>query len=233
MELRGCTCYIVWVQMVYLMLKQGGFMEKIVLYTHPQSRGRNVVWMLEECGAEYETVLMNFGEDLHSPAYLAVNPMGKLPALKYGDTVITEASAIITFLADLFPQAKLAPAQVDGQRGEYYRWLFYTASSVEAALMEVAFQLPIQPSMRKSLGYGSMEQVIATLDGQLSKQSYLLGEHFQGCDLLLAGLLMFAIRSGALSPTPAMQAYLARITERAAYQKMLQMGEAQMAQLSA
>ena len=233
MELRGCTCYIVWVQMVYLMLKQGGFMEKIVLYTHPQSRGRNVVWMLEECGAEYETVLMNFGEDLHSPAYLAVNPMGKLPALKYGDTVITEASAIITFLADLFPQAKLAPAQVDGQRGEYYRWLFYTASSVEAALMEVAFQLPIQPSMRKSLGYGSMEQVIATLDGQLSKQSYLLGEHFQSCDLLLAGLLMFAIRSGALSPTPAMQAYLARITERAAYQKMLQMGEAQMAQLSA
>ena len=93
-------------------------MEKIVLYTHPQSRGRNVVWMLEECGAEYETVLMNFGEDLHSPAYLAVNSMGKLPALKYGDTVITEASAIITFLADLFPQAQLAPAQVDGQRGE-------------------------------------------------------------------------------------------------------------------
>ena len=208
-------------------------MEKIVLYTHPQSRGRNVVWMLEECGAEYETVLMNFGEDLHSPAYLAVNPMGKLPALKYGDTVITEASAIITFLADLFPQAQLAPAHVDGQRGEYYRWLFYTASSVEAALMEVAFQLPIQPSMRKFLGYDSMEQVIATLDGQLSKQSYLLGEHFQSCDLLLAGLLMFAIRSGALSPTPAMQAYLARITERAAYQKMLQMGEAQMAQLSA
>ena len=208
-------------------------MEKIVLYTHPQSRGRNVVWMLEECGAEYETVLMNFGEDLHSPAYLAVNPMGKLPALKYGDTVITEASAIITFLADLFPQAKLAPAQVDGQRGAYYRWLFYTANSVEAALMEVAFQFPIQPAMRKSLGYGSMEQVIATLDGQLSKQSYLLGEHFQSCDLLLAGLLMFAIRTGTLSPTPNMQAYLARITERAAYQKMLQIGEKQMAQLSA
>ena len=179
MELRGGTCYIVWVLLVYLILKQGGCMEKIVLYTHPQSRGRNVVWMLEECGAEYETVLMNFGDDLHSPAYLAVNPMGKLPALKYGDTVITEASAIITFLADLFPQAQLAPAQVDGQRGEYYRWLFYTASSIEAALMEVAFQFPIQPAMRKSLGYGSMEQVIATLDGQLSKQSYLLGEHFQ------------------------------------------------------
>lgn len=208
-------------------------MEKIVLYTHPQSRGRNVVWMLEECGAEYETVLMNFGEDLHSPAYLAVNPMGKLPALKYGDTVITEASAIITFLADLFPQAQLAPAQVDGQRGEYYRWLFYTASSVEAAhLMEVAFQFPIQPAMRKSLGYGSMEQVIATLDVQLSKQSYLLGEHFQSCDLLLAGLLMFAIRTGTLSPTPNMQAYLGHYgTHR--IPKMPQIGEKQMAQLSA
>ena len=108
-----------------------------------------------------------------------------------------------------------------------------TANSVEAALMEVAFQFPIQPAMRKSLGYGSMEQVIATLDGQLSKQSYLLGEHFQSCDLLLAGLLMFAIRTGTLSPTPNMQAYLARITERTAYQKMLQIGEKQMAQLSA
>ena len=208
-------------------------MEKIVLYTHPQSRGRNVVWMLEECGAEYETVLMNFGEDLHSPAYLAVNPMGKLPALKYGDTVITEASAIITFLADLFPQAQLAPAQVDGQRGEYYRWLFYTASSVEAALMEVAFQFPIQPAMRKTLGYGSMEQVIATLDGQLQQQPYLTGEAFQACDLLLAGVLMFAIRSKAIAPTAAMQDYLARIMARPALQAMNQISEAQLAQLSA
>ena len=233
MELRGCTCYIVWVLVVYLMLKQGGCMEKIVLYTHPQSRGRNVVWMLEECGAEYETVLMNFGEDLHSPAYLAVNPMGKLPALKYGDTVITAASAIITFLADLFPQAKLAPAQVDGQRGEYYRWLFYTVNSVEAALMEVAFQFPIQPAMRKTLGYGSMERVIDTLDGQLRQQPYLLGEQFQSCDLVLAGLLMFAISSKALTPTDAMQAYLARISARSAFQKMNEISAAQLTQLGA
>ena len=104
-------------------------MEKIVLYTHPQSRGRNVVWMLEECGAKYDTVLLNFGDDLHSPEYLAINPMGKLPALKYGDTVITETAAIITFLADVFPKAQLAPALSNAKRGEYYRWLFYTVNS--------------------------------------------------------------------------------------------------------
>ncbi|UOO89856.1 glutathione S-transferase family protein [Vitreoscilla massiliensis] len=208
-------------------------MEKIVLYTHPQSRGRNVVWMLEECGAEYECVVLNFGEDLKTPEYLAINPMGKLPALRYGDTVITEASAIIAFLADAFPQANLAPALSDANRGAYYRWLFYTASSAEAALMEVAFQFPIQPAMRKTLGYGSMEQVIATIDGQLQQQPYLTGAHFQACDLLLAGLLMFASRSKALTPTAAMQDYLARIMARPAFQAMNQISEAQLAQLSA
>ena len=156
-----------------------------------------------------------------------------MPALKYGDTVITEASAIITFLADLFPQAKLAPAQVDGQRGAYYRWLFYTVNSVEAALMEVAFQFPIQPAMRKTLGYGSMERVIDTLDGQLRQQPYLLGEQFQSCDLVLAGLLMFAISSKALTPTDAMQAYLARISARSAFQKMNEISAAQLTQLGA
>lgn len=83
-----------------------------------------------KCGAKYDTVLLNFGDDLHSPEYLAINPMGKLPALKYGDTVITETAAIITFLADVFPKAQLAPALSDAKRGEYYRWLFYTVNSV-------------------------------------------------------------------------------------------------------
>ena len=189
--------------------------------------------MLEECGAEYECVLLNFGEDLKTPEYLAINPMGKLPALRYGDTVITETSAIIAFLADAFPQAGLAPASSDARRGAYYRWLFYTASSVEAALMEVAFQFPIQPAMRKTLGYGSMEQVIATLDGQLQQQPYLTGEAFQACDLLLAGVLMFAIRSKAIAPTAAMQDYLARIMARPALQAMNQISETQLAQLSA
>ena len=208
-------------------------MEKMVLFTHPHSRGRNVVWMLEECGAQYETVLLNFGDELHSPEYLAINPMGKLPALKYGETVITEAAAIITFLADLFPQANLAPMVSEAKRGEYYRWLFYTVNSVEAALMEVAFQYPIQAGMRKTLGYGSIEQVLATLDGQLRKQPYLLGEHFQSCDLVLAGLLLFAMRSKILQPTAAMQGYLDRITARPAYQKALETCEAQLAKLLA
>ena len=166
-------------------------MEKIVLYTHPQSRGRNVVWMLEECGAKYDTVLLNFGDDLHSPEYLAINPMGKLPALKYGNTVITETAAIITFLADVFPKAQLAPALSDAKRGEYYRWLFYTVNSVEAALMEVAFQFPIQPAMRKTLGYGSMERVIDTLDGQLRQYPYLVDPEQFSKSVLARALLPY------------------------------------------
>ena len=147
--------------------------------------------------------------------------------------MITETAAIITFLADVFPRAKLAPVFGDVKRGEYYRWLFYTVNSVEAALMEVAFQFPIQPAMRKTLGYGSMERVIDTLDGQLRQQPYLLGEQFQSCDLVLAGLLMFAISSKALTPTDAMQAYLARISARSAFQKMNEISAAQLTQLGA
>lgn len=207
-------------------------MEKMVLYTHPKTRGRNVVWMLEECGAEYETVLVNLSSGLQDPDFLAINPMGKLPALQYGDAVITEAAAIITFLADLYPQAQLAPSVGTAERGGYYRWLFFSVNSVEAALMEAAFHFNITPDMRKTLGYGSLERVLQTIDSQLAKQPYLLGNAFQSCDLVLSGLLMLAIRSKTLTPTAAMQDYLARIMARPAFQAMLTISEQQQQQLT-
>jgi glutathione S-transferase len=106
--------------------------DDLVFYTNPMSRGRIVRWMLEEVGQPYRTELMDFGL-LKSPEFLAINPMGKVPAIKHGDTVVTECAAICAYLADAFPQAKLAPAPGDRARGPYYRWLFFAAGPLEAA----------------------------------------------------------------------------------------------------
>ncbi|NLX17283.1 MAG: glutathione S-transferase, partial [Ramlibacter sp.] len=96
-------------------------------YTHPMSRGRMVRWMLEECQASYETVVLAYNSSMKSPDYLRLNPMGKVPALQHGEVVVTETPAILCYLADLHPQAQLAPAVGDPARGSYYRWLFFVA----------------------------------------------------------------------------------------------------------
>ena len=100
-------------------------MHRFTLYTHPYSRGTNVVWMLKECGAQYDVKLIPFGEAMKSADYLAVNPMGKVPALKADGTVLTETAAIITFLAEQFPDKHLIPAADSLARGEFYRWLCF------------------------------------------------------------------------------------------------------------
>ena len=107
--------------------------DELVFYTHPMSRGRIVRWMLEEIGQPYRTELLEYGTTMKAPAYLAVNPMGKVPAIRHGDTVVTEAAAICAYLADAFPEARLAPPPGDRRRGPYYRWLFFGAGPLEAA----------------------------------------------------------------------------------------------------
>ena len=124
-------------------------MEQLTFYTNPQSRGRSVRWMLEECGASFDTVLMDFDGSLQSPEYLAINPMGKIPTLRYGDTVITEAAAIILFLADLFPEKQLAPAVGTAERGEYYRLFCFMVGPMEAAIMEKFWKLTPPPGSKR------------------------------------------------------------------------------------
>src|SRR5665213_2068414 len=108
--------------------------DELVLYTNPMSRGRIARWMLEEIDQPYRTELLDYATTMKAPAYLAINPMGKVPAIRHGDTVVTEGAAICAYLADAFPQAGLAPPQGDRLRGPYYRWLFFTAGPVEAAI---------------------------------------------------------------------------------------------------
>lgn len=129
--------------------------DKLVFYTNPMSRGRIARWMLEEVGAPYETVVLEYGTTMKAPEYLAVNPMGKVPALKHGETVVTECAAICAYLADAFPQAGLAPAPTDRMRGPYYRWLFFAAGPVEAATTNASLGVTADAERQQMVGYGS------------------------------------------------------------------------------
>ncbi|MDB5418447.1 MAG: glutathione S-transferase, partial [Phenylobacterium sp.] len=110
--------------------------DELIFFTNPQSRGRIVRWMLEELGQPYRTELLDYASSMKAPEYLAINPMGKVPAIRHGDTVVTEAGAICAYLADAFPQAGLAPPLGDKRRGPYFRWMFFTAGPLEAAITD-------------------------------------------------------------------------------------------------
>src|SRR5437868_13072792 len=131
--------------------------DELVFYTNPMSRGRIVRWMLEELGQPYRTEILDYGTTMKAPAYLAINPMGKVPAIKHGDTVVTEAAAICAYLADAFPQANLAPPSGSKERGPYYRWLFYAAGPVEAMTSNHAMSWVPTPERDRMLDYGSRD----------------------------------------------------------------------------
>ena len=173
--------------------------------------------MLEECGASFDTVLMDFDGSLQSPEYLAINPMGKIPTLRYGDTVITETAAIILFLADLFPEKQLAPAVGSAERGEYYRWFCFMAGPMEAAVMEKMWKLSPPAEARKSLGYGDFERVVRTVEQALSGKNYLVGKHFTAADLYMEAFLSFSYRMQVWPESAVCRDYIKRIQQREAY----------------
>ena len=168
-------------------------MKKITLYTNPNSRGRIIRWLLEECGADYEVVPVPYGENSTKSAdFLAVNPMGKLPAVKYGDAVITETAALVVFLAELFPEKNLIPAVGTAERGEFYRWLMF-AMHAEYAFMDKWHGIPETLERKRSIGYGSFDEVVATLTAFLRGKEYALGNHFTALDVYLSGLIAWGI----------------------------------------
>ena len=142
-------------------------MPKLTFYTHPMSRGRTVRWMLEECGATYETVPLEYGSTMKAPEYLAINPMGKVPAIRHNDTVITETAAICAYLADLLPLRQLAPSTNNPERGSYYRWLFFAAGVVEPAVVAKSMGLLAPEDKRLVVGYGRFGEVMRVLESCL------------------------------------------------------------------
>jgi glutathione S-transferase len=138
--------------------------DELTLYTHPMSRGRIARWMLEEVGQPYRIEVLDYATSMKAPAYLAINPMGKVPALRHGDVVVTEVAAICAYLADAFPQTRLAPPPGDRRRGPYYRWLFFAAGPVEAAISNKALGFVVPQERERMMGYGRIEHVMSALE---------------------------------------------------------------------
>ncbi len=187
----------------------------LTFYTHPMSRGRIARWMLEETGLPYDTVVLDYGTTMKAPEYLAINPMGKVPALRHGDTVVTESAAICLYLADLVPEKRLAPAPGTPARGLYYRWILFLAGPVEALLTAKHAGALAQPA---SAGYGTEADVLKTLEAALAVGPYLAGDHFTAADLLMTAFLSYYMRFKLLPETEVFKRYVAQHALRPAAQ---------------
>jgi glutathione S-transferase len=200
--------------------------DELVFYTNPRSRGRIVRWMLEEVGQPYRTEVVDYGTTMKATGYLAINPMGKVPALVHGKTVVTETGAICAYLADAFPQAKLAPPPGDQLRGTYYRWMFFAAGPIEAAVSNKHFGFVVPPDREAAIGYGTFERVMNTLEHAVSHSTYLVGDSFTAADVYTGSQIGFGLMFNSIEKRPAFERYWDRIKARPAYVRAGQIDDA-------
>jgi glutathione S-transferase len=190
--------------------------DELILYTNPQSRGRIARWMLEEVGQPYRVEVVDYATTMKAPAYLAINPMGKVPALRHGAAVVTETPAICAYLADAFPQAGLAPPHGDRLRAPYYRWLFFAAGPAEAAVSNKAMGFVVPPERERMMGYGRIELVLDTLESAVRQSDYLAGNTFTAADLDVGSHWGFGMMFGMIEKRPAFEQYWQRLSARPA-----------------
>jgi glutathione S-transferase len=192
---------------------------KLTLYHAAPSRSSIVRWMLEELGEPYDLHLLSLAKgEQRAPSYLAVNPMGKVPALKHGDTVVTEAAAICTYLADEFPHARLNVPPGDPRRGAYLKWLFFSPSCIEAAITDRAFPRQEQPRPG-TLGYGDFDTVMNVVAKAVEPGPYLIGEQFTAADIVLGSTLRWGMMFNLLPKRPEFAAYVGRLEQRPALER--------------
>ncbi len=204
-------------------------MTKLVFYTNPQSRGRIAHWMLEEIAEPYETVWLDFATTMQAPEYLAVNPMGKVPALQHGTALVTETAAICAYLADRFPEKNLIPPANDPARAAYFRWLFFAAGPLEQAVTAKSLGWQVPEGREGFVGFGSYEKTINTLEQALAATTYLCGEQFTAADVYVGSHLGWGMLFGTIEKRPVFEAYVARLYARPAYLQANHLNEAQMA----
>lgn len=190
--------------------------DEIVFYTNPMSRGRIVRWMLEELGQPYRTEVLEYGTTMKAPAYLAINPMGKVPAVTWRGVVVTECAAICAWLADAFPKAGLAPAFDDPARGPWLRWLFFAAGPLEAAVTAKSLGLLAPADKAMQAGYGSFESTIDTLETAVARGPYILGDRFSAADVYVGSQIIWGLMFRTLPERPAFKAYADRLSTRPA-----------------
>jgi glutathione S-transferase len=194
-------------------------MAGLTLYHAAPSRSSIVHWMLEEVGEPYDLHVLSLqaGEN-RTPQYLAINPMGKVPALRHGDVVITEAAAICTYLADAFPRRKLNIPIGDPRRGIYLKWLFFGPSCLEPAIQDRAFPRK-EPAPRTAMGYGEYDTVMDVLAQAVDPGPYLMGEQFTAADVVIGSGLRWGMGFKMLPQRPEFVAYTGRLAERSALQR--------------
>jgi glutathione S-transferase len=193
--------------------------DELILYTNPMSRGRIARWMLEEVGQPYRAEILEYTGSMKAPEYLAINPMGKVPAVRHGDTIVTETAAICAYLADVFPEAGLAPAPGSQSRGPYYRWLFFAAGPIEAANTDKALNVVVPPERARMVGYGSQERALAALEHQLERSDYIAGDRFTAADVYVGSHIGFGMMFGAIDKRPAFERYWGLVSARPAAQR--------------
>jgi glutathione S-transferase len=159
---------------------------------------------------------MDYTTTLKSPEYLAINPMGKVPALRHGDAVVTECAAICAYLADAFPAAGLAPEATSPLRGPYYRWLFFAAGCIEPAITNKALGVVVPPERAAMPGYGSMERMMDALEAGLDGRQYLVGDHFTAADLYVGAQIGWGLQFGLLERRQAFETYFNALKDRPA-----------------
>ena len=181
--------------------------DELVFYTHPMSRGRIVRWMLEELGRPYRTEILEYGATMKSPEYLAINPMGKVPAIRHGDTVVTEAGAICAYLADAFPEAGLAPPLGDKRRGPYFRWMFFGAGPVEGARVAHGLGAEVKPEQKRMMGWGDTTDLMNGLESAIAGREYILGDTFSAADVYFGSHIGWGMQFGLIEKRPVFQRY--------------------------
>ena len=205
-------------------------MADLIFYTNPQSRGRIVRWMLEEIGQPYETEIIQY-DQLKTERYLAINPMGKIPAIKHRGHVVTECSAICTYLADVFPEALLGPKA--DEKADYYRWLFYAAGPVEAAVSNQAMGWVPSPERERMFGYGNFDRVVSVLDELFSARDFVCGNRFTSADVYVGSQIMFPMQFKMLPERTSFLKYRDRLRQRDAYRRANEIDEKLIAEAQA
>lgn len=198
--------------------------DSLIFYHSPRTRSSGTLMLLEELDAPYELRALNFlaGEQ-RQPDYLAVNPMGKVPAIVHNGALVTEQGAIFIYLADAFPQKKLAPPIGDPLRGPYLRWLVYYGSAFEPAVVDRAMKR--EPAARSTSPYGDYDSVMKLIDAQLAVGPYLFGDRFTASDILWGVALNWTVAFGLVTATPAISAYVERVTSRDSFKRVTQTDE--------
>jgi glutathione S-transferase len=201
-------------------------MTSLTFYTNPQSRGQIVRWMLEETGAPYDTVVLDYGTTMKAPEYLAINPMGKVPAIKHGNIVVTEGAAICAYLADQFPASNLAPESQDPLRGMYYRWLFFGAGPLEMAVTAKLMNWEVPEGRSATVGFGDYGTTLDTLEMALTPGPWICGDQFTAADVYVGAAIIWGMMFGTVEKRPLFEAYATRLQARPAAQRAQQIDAA-------